>query len=788
MAALLKRVQFMKRLPLVLLAVAITVTVIAVAAWYRYTHPIIVTTQPATAPLAKATRPATTRLTARKTTGPATQLLEIVRAANPGYPTTQRLEEGLDLKYAARILLDSPVHLDGQGYLWLTRADAPDPFPFLQAGKAQAATLVTRDRVEFVLWSPTENGLWMPHLVVRHPDGAGWQLVDYQGQRDLPDTLGFHWERAVVLYGPRGVKDRIVVPTNTGVVAFTFDQPPDAIHQAHHPLFDRAVAEDRAVHLVLDTSGVIAYTTNAAGTLGAKGMARFAAPQGSNDHRWTNLTPASGWPDNLVYLVPLLDGSVLQIATDPAEKDKVAFSINSIEAVAIDELKVLKLVAQLSSSKLEKREEAFKELTQYGPGIAPLLEKTLEDADPEAKIRLQMLLKNKIEPSLGGMSLVDGKMRVVSRFKDGGILFYSEAGVAIPRPDDDPAYVTPAFLSLRPGRAVDLLPPALVNDLNPDKQKVIAWRNEYIVQDPLFGPQRFIGNGLEPLLEKKYRRFNRFVGIDQTGRWIFRSTFPTTRPATTQATTDTRSSPIFTLILDPHLPDPTPRLPGWQLPISAGNVGWDKNGWPVIFMENQPKAVPWALEEFAWRVIEEDKEKVFTDPTQIAKPPPATTRAASKPVSTTTAATSQASTQELLPAGECLLETPDGLRYYGGNETLTVMGPAGRTDWVLPTSAVGKGKPILLRTRDNLLFLINAPGRITRLRPTPDAAEPFEVQAVFTRKVPTDPAPLRVWLDPADRICFAHDKDRITVLFPSGRIPPEIARLMPAEQAPADEE
>lgn len=779
----------MNRLALIAVSVLAAASVIGFAAWYRYAHPIMAVTQPATTQTANAARPATSRMVAKKTTGPATQLLEILRSRNPGYTTTRRLEEGLALKYAARILVDSPVFVDGQGYLWLTRHDAPEPFDFLKASKAQAGTQVIRETVVFVHWSQTENGMWMPHLVVKNPHGQGWQLLDYQGRRDLPDTMGLQWDRAVVLHG------RIVVPTRFGVLAFSFDQTTDQIIAAHQPLFDAKEALDRAVHLVLDLRGVIAYTTNAAGTRGARGMARLAVDPDSRQFQWTVLTGKTGWPDHLVYLVPLLDGSVLQIATtnDAAEPNQVAFSINSIETAAIDERKVLTLVAQLSSSKLEKREEAFKQLTQYGPGIGPLLERTLEDADPEARIRIQMLLKNRIEPSLGGMSLVDGKMKVIGRFRDGGVLFYSEAGVAIPRPDDDPAYVTPAYLSLRPGRTIDLLPPALITDLNPDKQKIVAWHNEYVVQDPLFGPQRYIGNGLEPLLEKKYRRFNKFVGIDQTGRWIFRAALPATAPSTTPATTQWATGngqwATQTLILDPHLPDPTPRLPGWLLPVSAERVGWDKENWPVIYMANQPKPVPWALGEFGWRVIEEEKEKVFFDPAAPPAKLPAT-RTGSRPSTTSTipSTTQTAIRDDTTSEGDCLLTAPDGTRYFGGVESLSVIHPDGRSiTWPLPQSAVGSARPVLLRTRDGVLFLINSPGRIIRINATPQGPQPFEVDAVFTRKVPSDPSPLRIWLDPAERICFAHDRGRITVLFTNGRISPEIARLMPVEDSREEE-
>ena len=48
--------------------------------------------------------------------------------------------------------------------------------------------------------------------------------------------------------------------------------------------------------------------------------------------------------------------------------------------------------------------------------------------------------------------------------------------------------------------------------------------------------------------------------------------------------------------------------------------------------------------------------------------------------------------------------------------------------------------------------------------------------------------PLRIWLDPADRICIAHGGNRITVLFPLGRIPPAIAEKMRPEDFPPDDD
>jgi hypothetical protein len=850
----------MRRVTVVLSSVVVAAAVIGGAAYYRYTHPIapIVIATTATAP---ASRPATTVAAKRKAPpGPATQILDIVRATDPTYPTTQRLDSALDLRYAARIVLNDPVYLDNQGNLWVTRADGPEKFNFLKASESETATHVTRDAVVFALWSSSENGKWLPQLIVKNRGGKGYQLVDYDGRRELADPYGFDWERALVLPGRRGEKQRIIVPTATGVCAFSFDEASDAIAKAHQQLIDRKSkeAKDRAVQLVMDVGGVIAYVTNAAGTKGAKGVARFApAGEGAgSEYKWSNPT---GWPDHLLHLVPLLDGSVLQIVSnDEEEKDKIIFSLNTIAPVVVDQKKVLQLVGELSAVDPEKRDAAFNALTTYGPGISPLLEKILDIQPVEAQIRIRQLLKNKIEPSLGSMSLNDGKMKVVNRLPDGGVIFFAEGGVAIPRPDDSPTYVTPAWLCIRPGRAVELLPPALVTDLQPAKQKIIAWGlNDYVVLDPVMGPQWFIGNRLEPMLRKQQRQFMQFSGIDSSGRWVFKepvrmgyattqaaatslathalatspgtqrveshdpandaivTTKPTSIPdtqGTAAPTTTTTASqgiglPVFqsTLIIDPHLPDITPRLPAWQLPASSGKVGWDKNDWPVIYMDVKPDPIPWALEETSWRVIDLKKEKVFTDPNDVPKLEPTaipttTTALSTRAVATTpvvatathpsTAATTESATTQdsALNPQELLLVTSDGTRYYDGKQSLKMLKPDGTVvSWTLPDSAVGSGTPTLLRNHENLLFLCNAAGRIVRIRPTPDDDEPFRVDGVFTRGVPTDPAPLRIWLDSADRICIAHSGNTITILFTVGRIPPAIAEKMRPEDFPPDE-
>ena len=56
--------------------------------------------------------------------------------------------------------------------------------------------------------------------------------------------------------------------------------------------------------------------------------------------------------------------------------------------------------------------------------------------------------------------------------------------------------------------------------------------------------RRFVGNGLVNLLHKDEAGYSKLVGVDRRGRWLFR------KPGDNSET----------LILDPTLPDATPRL------------------------------------------------------------------------------------------------------------------------------------------------------------------------------------------------------------------------------------
>ena len=129
------------------------------------------------------------------------------------------------------------------------------------------------------------------------------------------------------------------------------------------------------------------------------------------------------------------------------------------------------------------------------------------------------------------------------------------------------------------------------------------------------------------------------------------------------------------------------------------------------------------------------------------------------------------------PASPILVDQ-DGNRYFGGLTDLSVVSKDGsQINWSLPGAAVGEGPATLIRANDGKLFLFNQTGRVLRIARTPSGPEPFKLEATFTHKIPSMDHPHRIWLDPAGRIIMAWDK-QLTILFPTGYIPPAIAEKM----------
>ena len=736
-------------------------------------------TQPATARAAKGPKPPPP---------PPTHYLEVVRAYHPRMPETQPLAVPLDLSQAARLTLAEPLYLSPRGDLWITRPDAaPTPAVLARAAKEQGnqLTLTTREQVLFAHWTPQEKGPWTFTLVVRGADGRD-EVVTQSRRTPIADGRTYHWERAMD-WG-----EKVVVATGTGVSVFYF-QP--ELRELHHDLVDPKAQPDASFaepQFLLDWEGLLAWVPWEGKKQGGRGAARFL-----ND-KWLPLGPEQGWPDKLLHLVPLYDGGVLQLV--PQEDEGVKLAFTSLEQVAIDEALVAQHVEKLSAPDEAEREAAFKELNRYGTSAWPILERMMNDQGPEAQARLRLLLKNRNEPTLGGFELLGNQLKVITRLADGGAVFYAEVGVSTAGEGVEPVIRSPAWVSVRPGQAVALLDEPFTVDFNPDRTRIWAFEDEWIVTNTALGPQRYVGNGFTPLLKRRELAFSDPVGIDRRGRWIFRkprqpssqpasapSTGPdtapttTTGPATSQAATTTIADDAQFLILDPTLPDPTPRLPVWTY-STAETVGWDKDNWPAV-----KRVGAWALRGDDWGPMKRT-EKMFTDPKELPPPPPpprpaTTSTAPTQPATTTTTATAPA--EDL---GPVLLVDADGKYYYDGRTRLVVIAPGGeRVEWQLPPAATGSLATVhLARTQDGLLFLYNAPGRLLRIRPTPDEAEPFALEATFTRNIPNADAIARLWVDPAGRLIMAYGT-KLGIMFPQGFIPPAIAAKMPPGQTEDDE-
>ena len=113
---------------------------------------------------------------------------------------------------------------------------------------------------------------------------------------------------------------------------------------------------------LLDTSGLLAWIPWENGQRGSDGAARFV------DGKWIRLDASAGWPTRIVHLIPLLDGSVLQLALADDEQTVSLTTgvLDSVVAAGIDEAKVSELVKQLSDNEPATRDAAHAELSRTG--------------------------------------------------------------------------------------------------------------------------------------------------------------------------------------------------------------------------------------------------------------------------------------------------------------------------------------------------------------------------------------------------------------------------------------
>lgn len=690
----------------------------------------------ATTPAVVPTRPAAVE----------TSFMDVVRAEVPSLPTTQPLPVPVELSQAAHFVLSDPVYLSNvRGDLWITRPRAAPIKQVLHEAadpNSDSQVHIVHEEAAFVHWMADNEGNWSPYLVCRGGP-TGYELVWAEGRRPFPTARVFLWDRAF------SWDDKIVVPIRSGLCVIEITpQIKESYYDLTHSSGGTSAPATRRSELdspqvLPDGDGLLVWVPWENGREGSRGAARYL------NGRWTPLGPDQGWPEKLVHLVPLRDGTVFQFYR--RDDGSITVQSMSLQPAPVDEQAIRKRIDQLDDPDPDVRRQAFVDLSNFGPGAWPVLEKLSGDQPPQAKMLLRQLLKDRARPTLSGMTLLGGRsLELAARLSDGGVVFYAPQGVSLPEADGQETTTAPAWLSIRPGHYIELLPPILVADLKPGQSVLDVVNDRWIVDSDVRGPRLFYGNGFATLLRKDERQFARVVGMDQRGRWLFRE--PNRSDAERPQT----------LIIDPHLPDLTPRLPVWQLAI-AHSVGWDKDNWPVL--ENVGE---FALTETGWRPLDKD-EKFFTRPDQL---PPASPEAVAP-------ATGPATRPATGPSEPPILVTSEGDRFYGGLTDLRVVKRDGREiDWPLPAIDSGSGPVCLIRTSDGKFFLFNQPGRVLRLVPTPGGAEPFKVDASFTHKIPTIANPTRIWLDPAGRIDIEWE-NQLAILFPQGYIPTAISRLMP---------
>jgi len=679
------------------------------------------------APPVASSRPATIASTTAiaPTTTPTLQTYgQLLHSDYPNYPETRPWSIPVELSDAAHLVFNEPVYVCSRGDLWITRADA-DPLRVVLARAAGESEHLVARRIAYIIWTLNRRGAWEPSAVC--PKDRGFEIVSATGSQPIPWNRRYRWDLAMT-WDDGGIT-RLIVPTDAGVSIVTLGNP---ISEDYCPLFDpRSTTRPAGAPAVLfDTRGVLAWISADENFSGTR-VARYLNGQ------WTQLDAAS-WPGDIVYLVPLLDGSVLQIRREIGAN---ALTFVSLDNPDIDAKEIGSLVDQLGDDDPDKRVAAYQKLAQYGPKVNPILEKLARSAAPESQARINQLLQG---ATLGGMAVNGNRLTLKARLRDGGMVFFAPQGVTIPREGEEPTVVSPDYLAVRPGRPVEELPAAVVDSLSKNAATVEAMGDEWIVNTADLGPSRFLPpDQLDSLLRPSERGFARMVAIDSRGRWLFHD-----------------DSSGRTLALDPTVPDPRPRLAIWSIDI--GNAaGWNKSDWPAISRGNS-----------RWIIDDHDWQPMAAAESISSELPPAS--------SPSTAATAPDVTAQ---NGPLLLIDSDGNRYYDGQTTLTVVTVGGkRRVWFLPDQCAGSldRAAYLVADLEGHLFLFNSAGRIARIRVSLADAQPFALEAVFSDHIPDFQSIQRIWCDPGGRIDVVYEGSHLAMIFPTGQIPREIGdKILP---------
>jgi hypothetical protein len=643
-------------------------------------------------------------------------LLDLIRADNPNYPTTQPLDLPADLTDAARVVLDRPVYLDPLGKLWITHTDGK-PAAELLRQPIKTQTIFVRETIRFVHYGPGGKPMVF--------SSAGETITLNSGQRtiDLPAAPDWRWDAAF------SWNNSVIVPTSLGAAAIS-DLTTEPKVEAWN-VYEKDSPPDCTLPIVYPTpTDVLIWGPWDNGQTGSDGAMRF----GSGDP--VHLSAEAGWLGKPLQFVPLQDGSVLAIGlSDAGPVLKLAGGQTGPPDEA-QQAKIPALARKLADRDPVIREATQRELESMGAGIYPTLESLLETLPPEAQIRIESILGQRFAPTIAGLRPLEGRVQTAARMRNGGVVLKLDGGGMFEESGKTQSLI-PAWIAIRPGQFVERMNPALTSDFVVGRHNFAAAGSEWIIIDPTLGPRRWLGAKAVTLLPKPLRHFDDFLGIDSARRWVFRST----------------SQPGKTLLLDPALPDLTPKLPVWVLDAPDG-AGRTSINWPG---QKRGKQI-FVLGERGWRGP--DAGETFNPISAAGGAGPET--ALSEESTATNAETTYRVTAEAI--------------FIASNA-----GPPRTFTW--PAEAAPQ-PPLAAFWTEQRLFVVDATGTIRRLRPTPDGLALFEIETTFKQQLPTAPV-VAAWLDPAGRIILA-DETTLWITFPTGRVPRGLANLI-MEEIPNDE-
>ena len=616
-------------------------------------------------------------------------------------------KEKLPLEQAARIHLPYWAYVCPRRDLWICHPDAPS----ITAVKPQVSEAIhlTREQVVFVHWLSHQR-VYQPLPVIR--DEAGnFHAVGRQAGTVKLQRRDYHWTHAVSL------GDRFVVPTDQGISLITAGE---TITESYRELFDEPGA---IPEIELTPQGFLAWVPT-------------SQPQAGTQAAWYSkgawqVLP-DGWSQAFLQLICFEDGSVLQII--PESLGTVRLQVTPLETAPSDAIKIKHLVARLSDESSDVRDAAHAQLVAMGPGAWKLLQELLVNAHGEAQMRLEEITALKTRPALGRFTILQNQLRAIWRLRD-GVVFLAEAGVQVPSGGATDEQVTPAWIVVRRGRPIELLPPALARNLAVGAIDLSADANEWLVADAASGAQLFFGQELFPLTKEKDFRYRQLVGIDRQNRVLL-------------APVDGKPYGSDLLLIDPTVADPTPLLPIWTITVEGGEAGWTNDDWPAVKRKGA-----YTLKQLGWDATNGE----------LASSPPPATRPATAGTLTQAPGQIQGSTVWL---DDVALELHDA---------------SGKS---IRQARLGDLPPgqLAAAISGQRLYLLHSQSRISRLLVTPGQEHPFALEAVFTEDVPYVAGLQRMWTDPAGRICIATADSRLIVIFPDRNIPPGMMDLIPASE------